>query len=110
MYLCNLSKLNSFLLYEDGWFGEGSLKIDESIINNVKRLLSTFSKQPEIFPLVDGGIQIEWEDENKYLEIQVLLGNQIKIFRQWNDNEEEWRGEYNVERIHDEFMKTFGIT
>lgn len=68
-YLINMSKLNSFLLYKDGWFGDGSLKINRMLVHDVQISLIQLDKQPEVFPLATGGVQMKWERDAPYLEV-----------------------------------------
>lgn len=94
-YLINMSKLNSFLLYKDGWFGDGSMEIDEGIVDEVKKLLSSLDKQPEVFPLATGGVKIEWEIDTpyyyRYLEVQFHQGqkDEMEIYYEGSDLDTE---------------------
>lgn len=57
----------------DGWFEGGGAKIDESVIKRVEQLANTIgtSEYPHvlIFPRPDGGVQLEWQDQEFELDV-----------------------------------------
>lgn len=58
-----LEKLDSFKELRRGWFnpfeGHGEI-ISNDLIEGCKKLIRELYYPPEVFPLCDGGIQIEW--------------------------------------------------
>lgn len=68
-----LAKLDGFTKLEKNWF-DPEMKhgepISRPILNKLKNLLEDFYIIPEVFPLCDGGIQIEWSfSNNVYMEV-----------------------------------------
>jgi hypothetical protein len=58
----------------DGWDGSTSIKIRRAIINEVSALLKRLTFPPEIYPLPDGFLQLEYDNHaGDYLELQVIL-------------------------------------
>ncbi|MFR1685929.1 MAG: hypothetical protein ACLSVX_01950 [Massilimicrobiota timonensis] len=93
----NLSKIEACGLLEDGWYMEGSQRIDKNVINFAKDVISSFQIQPEVFPNPNGTIQLEWEryydykdDESFYLEIEISPNNLLHIYQIIHDEEKEW--------------------
>lgn len=95
--MMNLSKIEACGLLEDGWYMEGSQRIDKNVINFAKDVISSFQIQPEVFPNPNGTIQLEWEryydykdDESFYLEIEISPNNLLHIYQIIHDEEKEW--------------------
>lgn len=66
-------QLEDMLKLEKNWF-DPEMKhgepISRPILNKLKNLLEDFYIIPEVFPLCDGGIQIEWSfSNNVYMEV-----------------------------------------
>lgn len=54
---------------------------DKAIFNLVESFIPELCNQPEIFPLEDGGVQIEFEREDgAYLEFEFHANNEVKMF------------------------------
>ncbi|MBP5597287.1 MAG: hypothetical protein J6Y02_18030 [Pseudobutyrivibrio sp.] len=69
-----LDKLNYFksALNFDNWDGYGAKAISKQLIKSVALLIKRLSHTPEVFPLVSGGIQLEFDKEDgSYLEIEL---------------------------------------
>lgn len=95
--MMNLSKIEACGLLEDGWYMEGSQRIDKNVINFAKDVISSFQIQPEVFPNPNGTIQLEWEryydykdDESFHLEIEISPNNLLHIYQIIHDEEKEW--------------------
>jgi len=71
----NQQKLKRFSTFKKDWNGYGADPIDETVIGFVKEIIEKSSyKSFEIFPLADGGIQLERDfSDNSSVEIRVFL-------------------------------------
>jgi len=88
------SLLEKFRAMEEDWNGYDARPIKPLLIKNCRRYinyLESFFKEtkiqpiyPEIYPMTDGRIQLEWENEKKYLEIEMADNNYI-VYKKWID-------------------------
>lgn len=106
--MMNLSKIEACGLLEDGWYMEGSQRIDKNVINFAKNVISSFQIQPEVFPNPNGTIQLEWEkyydrgkEDSFYLEIEITPNNLLHIYQIIHDEEKEWDEEWGEDRIRE---------
>lgn len=80
----NLRRLRIFEKLPSNWNGDGAAIIPKCVIKRVRNL--TFNiydrklSQPEIFPLAMGEVQLEWEDDNAYLEITIGVVPRFKVY------------------------------
>lgn len=102
----NLQKLNRIAKYEDNWNGEGTQKIDKKIILNTRDILfaTSLNRQPKLFPSNNNTIQLEYEENNKYLEIEVLNDKYV-VYSDINgrESEAEFKSLEEVIRVLNEF-------
>ncbi|MEQ6376304.1 hypothetical protein RZN25_05625 [Bacillaceae bacterium S4-13-56] len=86
----NLQKLYSFKELELNWNNNQGLPFDREIILFCIDIVSSLTKQPDVFPTGRNSIQLEYEKENgEYLEFEVFQ-NQINVFyMNGNDDEKE---------------------
>lgn len=75
----NLKKINEMYKFEEGWDGYDANPISKETLDLTKSLLKRIKMQPEVFPVATGGIQLEYEKENNYLEIE-LCENSLSLF------------------------------
>lgn len=71
-----LTKLESFKELEENWFDpemKHGVKFNHGFIDKCKELIqNNFDVPPEVFPLCDGGVQIEWTTEpNVTFEVEL---------------------------------------
>lgn len=106
--MMNLSKIEACGLLEDGWYMEGSQRIDKNVINFAKNVISSFRIQPEVFPNPNGTIQLEWEkyydrgkEDSFYLEVEITPNNLLHIYQIIHDEEKEWDEEWGEDRIRE---------
>lgn len=86
-YYENIDRLNDMLALEDNWDGYGSIKPKEEIINYIKdTILPMLYLQPEVFPTVNGGIQIEYAFGRNHLNIEFLSTTKFSIFKTTENN------------------------
>ena len=80
---CNsIIKLEALKKLENGWDNANAIRINDIVIKKVELILKGLKRQPEIFPLVNGNIQLEYEEpDGRYLEFEILDTNRIKVFK-----------------------------
>lgn len=86
--LDKLRKISKLELKEDN-----SISFSKDFVQQVANILGRLKYQPEIFPTFTGNIQLEYETDNQYLEIEVTPTNLMKIFS-IKSNGEENEGEF----------------
>lgn len=84
----NLKKLNQIAKLEDNWNENGANKFSKELINKVDNMLHLLKCQPEIFPTANDSIQLEWENEDEYYEVNVFE-NKVHIFQIYKDETSE---------------------
>ena len=68
----NCMKLDEIKKLRKNWNGYGANSFSSSVIQNVQKLIWNLPYQPQIFPVADGSIQLEFNGKhNSYLEIQI---------------------------------------
>lgn len=65
----NLKKLNEIAKLENNWNQRGANVIDKRLIEFCREKLFEFEEQPDIFPVFDDSLQLEFNDGENYLEI-----------------------------------------
>lgn len=77
----NLKKLQKISELPDDWNGYGAKPISKEVIQEVRTIVSELNYQPEIFPLPDNEIQLEFDGPNQsYLEIVIGTKDLANIF------------------------------
>lgn len=98
----NLIFLNSLREYGENWDGEGALPFSEELIYAIEKTIIQLRLQPEIFPLQDGGIQLEYGNvKGKYLEFEIYLDN-VNVYK---ISEEHKRSRYSFEFDFDKITR-----
>jgi hypothetical protein len=68
-------QLNELLALEPGWDGYRAREVADAAVETTVELLDRFMDEavefPDLFPLNDGGIQIEWHADDVDIEIEV---------------------------------------
>lgn len=78
----NLHILQRFLELKDNWDGEGAKCFDKRLIDFISGYVAKLSLQPEIFPLQDGSIQLEYGNvRDKYLEFEIFLDETMNVYK-----------------------------
>ena len=104
----NLKKLERISSFSENWNGYGAQPLSPRVIKRAEYFVRRFIVQPEIFPIADGAIQVEWEKSNgEYLEIQINLDEKIPVFMIDADGKEfEMAIEADIDSIN-EVLGTF---
>ncbi|MCM1323309.1 MAG: hypothetical protein NC218_04000 [Acetobacter sp.] len=76
----NLARLDYFSTLKENWNGFTAQPIMEEIIEFGKQIVELAETQPEIFPLPNGTLQFEWENDNIYIELHPSLDQLWGIF------------------------------
>ena len=68
----NIDKVLSFLDFHEGWNGNRGKAFSDVLLKKIVTLLSKLPFQPEVFPVEDGSVQLEYEKETgEYLEYEI---------------------------------------
>lgn len=77
----NLKKLQKISELPDNWNGYGAKPISKEVIQEVRTTVSELNYQPEIFPLPDNEIQLEFDGPNQsYMEIVIGTKDLANVF------------------------------
>lgn len=68
----NLKLLESFANLEKGWNGYDAEPISRDLVSKVQSIVCQLQTQPEIFPTGRKSIQLEYENEEGYLEFEIF--------------------------------------
>lgn len=73
---------------DNNWNQRGASKIDGNLIDFCKEKLFEFEQQPEIFPVFDGSLQLEFNDGKNCLEISLKKDlNKVDYYMEKNDRQ-----------------------
>ena len=79
---------NEIAKLEDNWNQCGANAIDKRLIEFCKEKLFEFEKQPDIFPVFDGSLQLEFNDGENYLEISLKKDlNRVDYYMEKNNRQ-----------------------
>lgn len=85
----NLQRVYEISLLEDNWDAEGASKFSKHLVELVRQIVLTVSKQPKIFPTAEESIQLEYENtKGDYLEFEVFENGDIREYLCRADNSE----------------------
>lgn len=70
--ITNLKRLSEIEKLPNNWNANGAEKIPVGVIKAVRKLLVEIEFQPEVFPTACDAIQLEWDNNDEYLEMEVL--------------------------------------
>lgn len=88
-----LTQINELLQLQSGWNGHGERRIDAANASRVIGVLDEadfHGEAPDVVPLHDGSVQVEWHAGPRSLEIELPIGGPTSAW--WTDgsDEEEW--------------------
>ncbi len=100
--LNNLNKLTQFAKYEKNWNGYDADPFSPDLISIMMDLILRLRIQPQIFPVADNSIQIEYDGENgRYLEFQIYENGKVHCYREdGKGNDEEKTLDLNATEIN----------
>lgn len=67
---------------KDNWNGYGAKAFTKGHIEVARIVYSHLKDGFEIFPTAAGSIQLEYEDDNEYIEFEVFENGMIKMYRE----------------------------
>lgn len=105
----NLDKLNQISnLSLEG--SQGVVTFSNDFIKSIANILMDLKHQPEIFPTFSGNVQLEYEDSEKYLEIEINPELKMSLFKiDKNGNEDKSTGiNLDVNKINEELDWFYG--
>lgn len=77
----NLKKLQKINELSDNWNGYGAKPVSKEVIQKVRRIVSQLDYQPEVFPLSDNEIQLEFDGpDQSYMEIVIGTKDLANVF------------------------------
>ena len=74
-----IEKIESFRNLKENWNGYGALPLPKNVINKAIILASEMYPIPEAFPTACDSIQLEWEMDCTYLELEIFE-NETNVF------------------------------
>lgn len=80
-----LKRIGLFANLKAGWDGEDGIPISSKAIQTAENLITQLRCVPEVFPLSDGGIQLEWEYGDNYLEIEIHDSSILHLYYELAD-------------------------
>ena len=86
----NLNKLNEFKNFTSNWNGYDADPFSNKLISSVTEIIKKLKVQPQVFPVADDSIQLEYDGKNgRYLEIQIYENEAHYYFDDGNGNDLE---------------------
>ena len=70
-------KLEEISELKENWNGYGAKSIDKDLINECWYIVNQLFVCPEIFPTADNSIQLEYDSDEAYIEIEIFSDKYI---------------------------------
>lgn len=84
-----VARLNSLLDLRDGWDGHRAhavtIPATEATVRVLASLMDETSAPPQLFPLPDGGLQIEWHVGGNSIEVEIDAGGEPCVLARTHD-------------------------
>ena len=78
--LNNMKKLRAIEDLQDNWNGYGAKAFSPSVIRKVREILNELWYQPEIFPVANDTIQMEFRNaDHDYLELDIDATDRVSV-------------------------------
>ncbi len=88
---------------ERGWDGYGGLPVKREVLQFALRILAAVmddtAVSPQIVPISDGSLQLEWHKRDVHLEVHVLAPYRVQVVYERNAQEDEFDVVGNFARI-----------
>lgn len=65
-------RLKEISEFKENWNGYGAEPIDKDLIDECKIIVNQVSVYPEIFPTANKSIQLEYDSDEAYIEIEIF--------------------------------------
>lgn len=79
------SVFDSIIELKDNWNGYGAKSFNKSFVERCRNIIKGLDKEPFIAPTANNTIQLEYENENGYLEFEIYPDMKAKVFKQDSD-------------------------
>lgn len=101
-------KVKSFSRLPNGWDGYSATAPSRGVIKDTIRLLKSVEKPFDAYPISDGRIQLELENDDGYLELEIREGHQVSLYCEREPETKE--KSYNIMRKNDwqQLLKAVG--
>ena len=101
-------RLDEFGKLDDNWDNNGADPINKQVIINTREIVNNLKNDPYfVAPIPWGAIQLEWESNNYYIEIEVEVPennkNIINVFILFDDNITDYNLTKKIEFEESEF-------
>lgn len=106
----NVNRVRSFAGLKDGWDGETGKKFSIVFLDSIVDLLKKLTDQPEVFPISDGSIQLEYETEQgDYLEFEISEEKSVTMFcLDLEGNSTQRVFEFDADKINKQVAQFYG--
>ncbi|MBP6010786.1 MAG: hypothetical protein KBA31_01050 [Alphaproteobacteria bacterium] len=96
-------RLGHLMRLERGWDGYGGLPVKREVLQFALRILAAVmddtAVSPQIVPISDGSLQLEWHKRDVHLEVHVLAPYRVQVVYERNAQEDEFDVVGNFARI-----------
>lgn len=100
--ITNLRRLSEIQGLTDNWNNNGASAFSDALINDVRRIMMSVSRQPEIFPTACDSIQLEWDKKTgEYLEMEVSENDITVFYIAADGSEKQWKLTTDIDSIND---------
>ena len=101
-------RLDEFSKLDDNWDNNGADPINKQVIINTREIVNNLKNNPYfVAPISWGAIQLEWESNNYYIEIEIEVPennkNIINVFILFDDNITDYNLTKKIEFEESEF-------
>ena len=101
-------RLDEFSKLDDNWDNNGADPINKQVIINTREIVNNLKNNPYfVTPIPWGAIQLEWESNNYYIEIEIEVPennkNIINVFILFDDNITDYNLTKKIEFEESEF-------
>lgn len=78
--LRNEIKLRSFLDLKENWDSYGAKKLNKKCIDQALKINEALAKGVDVFPVCNGGVNIEVNTERIYISIKIRPNEETRIY------------------------------
>ena len=104
----NIQILNDILSLTKNWNGYGAEPFSEKHVDFVSDLIDRMPCRPDVFPTGRKSIQLEFYNENAYLEFEIFENEKIHLYIQHSDGLEQ-EGIIQKEYVNDIIEEFFRV-
>jgi hypothetical protein len=93
-------RMNYLLNLKEGWDSYGARPINIMSAHAVIRFISLFGvgvATPDVFPLANGNLQLEWDSENGSVEVEVASSGRVSFVASQGDGDHAERADISFD-------------